>query len=94
MLFIKIVSKKRSKHEVKNVIYQFAIKAASIAVELVVQTSPPKQIWVPQFKHSALTPPGAKFPKVFPVPCNNKAGFKLVTVALGPDKRVVAAVWV
>ena len=27
------------------------------------------------------------------VPCN-KAGFKLVAVALGPDERVMAAVWV
>jgi len=54
VLFIKIVSKKRSKDEVKNVIYQFAIKATSIAVELIVQTSPPKWIWVaPQFEHSA-----------------------------------------
>ena len=51
-------------------------------------------VWVaPQFEHSALTPPGAEFPKVFPVP-RNKAGFKLVAVALGPDERVMAAVWV
>ena len=46
---------------------------------------------MPQFEHSALTPPRAEFPKVFPVPCN-KARFKLVAVALSPDEHDMAAV--
>ena len=49
-------------------------------------------VWVaPQFEHSALIPPEAKFPKVFPVP-HNTAGFKLVMVALVIEERVMEAI--
>ena len=47
-------------------------------------------VWVaPQFKHSALTPPGPELP--FP---RRTAGLTLVAAAPGPEERVVGAFWV